>query len=81
MKKFKKIVAGIIFFICILVMGVNLYMLFVGGEKLENELVESTIVLNLPNTSSLVWLVVIGFFSSGLCTIITLRYLLGYEEN
>lgn len=82
MTKFKKIVAGIIFFASILVMGVELYMLFLGGgEKLENELVESTIVLNLPNTSSLVWLVVMGFFSSGLCAIITLRYLLGYEEN
>lgn len=81
MTKFKKIVAGIIFFASILVMGLDLYMLFVGGAKLENDLVESTIVLNLPNTFSLIWLVVIGFFSAGLCAIITLRYLLGYEEN
>lgn len=80
MTKLQKIVAGIICFICILVMGVVLYMLFAGGEKLENDLVESTIVLNLPNTSSLVWLVVIGFFSAGLCAIITLRYLLGYKD-
>ena len=68
-------------FISIFVMGLDLYMLFVGGEKLENDLVESTIVLNLPNTSSLVWLLVIGFFSAGLVMFITLRYLLGYEEN
>lgn len=63
MTKFKKIVAGIIFFASILVMGLDLYMLFVGGEKLENDLVESTIVLNLPNTFSLIWLVVIGFLA------------------
>lgn len=31
MTKFKKIVAGIIFFASILVMGVELYMLFFGG--------------------------------------------------
>lgn len=80
MTKFKKVGAGIICFICVLVMGVDLYMLFAGGEKLENDLVESTIVLNLPNTSSLVWLVVVGFFSAGLCAIITLRYLLGYKD-
>lgn len=81
MTKIKKIVAGTIFFVSILVMGEILYILCLGGDKVENDMVEATISLNLPNTSSLVWLVVIGFFSSGLCAIITLRYLLGYEEN
>lgn len=81
MTKFKKIVAGTIFFVSILVMGEILYILCLGGDKVENDMVEATISLNLPNTFSVVSLVVVGFLSAGLCAIITLRYLLGYEEN
>lgn len=81
MTKFKKIVAGVIFFASILVIGEIIYMLCLGGDKMESEMVEATISLNLPNTFSLVCLVVVGFFSAGLCAIVTSRYLLGYEEN
>lgn len=81
MTRFKKIVAGIIFFVSILVMGEILYMLCLGGDKMESNMVESAISLNLPNAFSVVCLVVVGFLSAGLCAIITLRYLLGYEGN
>lgn len=81
MTKLKKIVAGTIFLVSILVMGEILYILCLGGDKVENDMVEATISLNLPNTFSVVSLVVVGFLSAGLCAIITLRYLLGYEEN
>lgn len=67
--------------VSILVMGEILYILCLGGDKVENDMVEATISLNLPNTFSVVSLVVVGFLSAGLCAIITLRYLLGYEEN
>lgn len=77
MTKFKEIVAGIICFISILVMGAILYILCLGGDEVKEGMTNLEVSLNWPPLS-LVALMLIGFLSAGLVMFVTLSYLLGY---
>lgn len=77
MTKFKEIVAGIICFISILVMGAILYILFLGGDAVKEGMTNLEVSLDWPPLS-LVGLMLIVFLSAGLVMFVTLSYLLGY---
>lgn len=80
MTKFKEIVAGIICFISILVMGAILYILCLGGDEVKERMTDLEISLDWPPLS-LVGLMLLCFLSAGLVMFVTLSYLLGHEEN
>lgn len=77
MMKFKEIVAGIICFISILVMGVILYILFLGENAVKEGMTALEISLDWPPLS-LEGLMLVGFLIAGLVMFVTLSYLLGY---
>lgn len=77
MTKFKEIVAGIICFISILVMGAILYILFLGGDAVKEGMTNLEVSLDWPPLSLEVFML-IGFLISGLVMFVTLSYLLGY---
>lgn len=77
MTKFKEIVAGIICFISILVMGAILCILIFGGDAVKEGMTDLEISLDLPPLSLEVFML-IGFLIAGLVMFVTLSYLLGY---
>jgi|GEM_PF-4328812 hypothetical protein len=80
MTKFKEIVAGIVCFISILVMGAILCILFLGGDAVKEGMTNLEISLDWPPLS-LELFMLMGFLSAGLVMYVTLSYLLGYEVN